>query len=162
MAESAATRRKEKSLGYVFDVGAEIVTDQEHVCLGKRVPLDAVLAAVSLLPRPVTLFVEGTSIADEVQSVLARHEIAPGRSDLSGTRWPRSQQFHVSVTDSLMEELQRLAETLAEPEVLDHLVAYDASGHVQLAAYDAGFDPIWIARDLPPSVARRIAVMAQS
>lgn len=139
------------------------MTDQEHVCLGERVRLDAVLSAVSLLPRPVTLFVEGTSIAEEVQSLLARHEIAAGRSDLSGTVWPRSKQFHVSVTDSLMDELQRLAETHAEPEVLDHLVdTYDASGHVQLAAYDAGFDPIWIARNLPSSVAGQIAALSQS
>jgi hypothetical protein len=61
-----------------------------------------------------------------------------------------------------MEELQRLAASLAEPEVLDHLVAYDASGRVQLAAYDAGSDPIWIARDLPPAVAREITGLATS
>jgi hypothetical protein len=143
-------------------VTEEPITEQEHVCLGKRVPLPVVLAAVALLPRPVTLYVEGTSIAPAVRAALARHGVAPGRTDLLGTAWPRPKRFHVSVTDPLMEELQRLAESLAGPEVLDHLVAYDASGRIQLAAYDAGFDPIWIARDLPAAVAAQIAVEARS
>jgi hypothetical protein len=147
---------------YVARVAYQVVTEQEHVSLGERVPTAAVLAAVAVLPRPVTLFVEGTSLAQQVKSLLARHAAAPGRTDVSGTIWPRSQRFHVSVTDPLMEELQPLAETLAEPEVADHLVAYDASGGVQLAAYDAGFDPIWAARDLPPSVLEQIAVLARS
>jgi hypothetical protein len=60
-----------------------------------------------------------------------------------------------------MEELQRLAASLAEPEVLDHLVAYDGSGSVRLAAYDAGIDPIWIARDLPAAVASEIAAVVR-
>lgn len=140
----------------------DIVTEHEHIGLGEHVPIAAVLAAVAMLPRPVTLFVEGGSIVPAVRALLVCHEVDAGRGDLSGTIWPRSERFHVAVTDSLMDELQSLAETLAEPEVADHLVAYDAPGRIQLAAYDAGFDEIWVTRELPASVMEQITALAQS
>lgn len=140
----------------------EVVTEHDHACVGERVSLDAVLTCVAMLPRPVTLFVEGTSIVPEVTSLLARQQLDPGRRDLSGTIWPRSKRFHVAVTDPLMKELQRLGEKLAEPEIADHLVAYDASGRVQLAAYDAGSNEIWVAREVPASVMQQITALADS
>ena len=132
------------------------LTDETHRELGRRVSLEVVLAALRLLPVSATVFIEGTSIAPEASAFLTEHAQEPGREDLSGIIWPRSEQFHVALGPAVLDGLDELAERHAVPELMDHLVVYDGD-LVLLAAYDLGSDPILISRDLPTDVTQRIA-----
>jgi hypothetical protein len=125
---------------------------------GKPVFLDPLLDAVSLLPQPATIFVEGTSVSDDVRAFLAAHTQEPGRDDLSGILAPHPEQFHLPLRADVIAGLRELGEHHAEPEMFDHLAVYDEDG-VLLGAYDVGMDPIWIRRDLPDDVRERIAAV---
>jgi hypothetical protein len=135
-----------------------ITTDETHVVLGKRVSIDALLAALRLLPRPGILFIEGGTGPGPLDA-LAEYETTPQRSDLSGTVSP-SQESHFPLTTAVIDGLQALAECHAVPELMDHLVAYNGE-HVLLAAYDAGSDPIVISRRLPPEVRQEITRLVE-
>ena len=61
---------------------------------------------------------------------------------------PRPRSFHVPVADAVMCGLADISERHAEPEVADHMVAYHDRG-VVLEWYDAGSDPIFVAKEIP-------------
>ncbi len=79
------------------------------------------------LPSATTLFVEGTSVAPEVdaflQSVAEPGEYLPKRQTL----WPRPRQYRLRCDGTTLAALADLAEEHAEPELLDHLFVYDGS-----------------------------------
>jgi hypothetical protein len=109
--------------------------------------------------RPATLFVEGTSMNHEVVELLAATAVEPAAQDLSGTIWPKSRQLHVPLTDDVVGSLAAFAARMAPPEVCDHLVVY-RDDVVLLAAYDAGQDPVWLARAVSPIARQQIARIA--
>lgn len=134
-----------------------VLTEDSHFDAGRVRDLVAILTALGELPRPATVFVEGTSCSAETTAFLRSHETSPGRDDLSGTLWPKAAQFHVPLTDTVVTGLISLAERSAEPEVCDHLVVYRGP-EVLLAAYDAGSSDVWISRSLPSQVTDRVKV----
>ena len=128
-----------------------------HGCLqlDGRYDIDSLFEVIAALPRPATIFVEGTSIEADVEAFLAQRAVTPTRDDLSGIIAPRPRQFHVRLDDDVVDGLRDLANRHAEPEMFDHLAVY-AGDHVLLAAYDVGLDPICMSRALPAPVQRRI------
>ena len=100
------------------------------------------------LPSATTLFVEGTSIADDVQdflrSVTEPGEYLPERQ----TIWPRPKQFRVPCDDPTLAALADLAERHAEPELLGHLFVY--AGSTVLLEFPDAFDadgPIYVSTE---------------
>ena len=135
--------------GYVFG-------PETHVELPAPRDLTALIRALrDPALRPALLFVEGTSMDHEVEAFLAARAVEPLAEDLSGTKWPKSRQLHVPLDDQVVETLAGLAERLAPPEVCDHLVVY-REDVLLLAAYDAGRDPVWLARTVASDARVRI------
>ena len=99
-------------------------------------------ALPEILPLPVSLCFEGTSIASDVQLLFASNAVAPSLQIPPGTIWPKPIVFHVLGTEQLLLQLARLAAKHAEQEVCDHFHAYK-NGCNLLQWYDAfSGDPI--------------------
>ena len=71
------------------------------------------------------MFIEGTSIAPDVdaflRSVAQPGEYLPERQTL----WPRPKQYRIHCDGPVLMALAQLAEQHAEPELMDHLFVYD-------------------------------------
>ncbi|MCU1273407.1 MAG: hypothetical protein JWO48_838 [Bryobacterales bacterium] len=79
------------------------------------------------LPAATTLFVEGTSLTQDVEDFL-RSATEPGDylPDRQ-TLWPRPKHYRVRCDRPTLAALADLAQRHAEPELLDHLSVYDGS-----------------------------------
>jgi hypothetical protein len=110
-----------------------------------------VLTAV--LPFPVWLCFEGTSISQDVRTLFASHKITATRTIPRGTIWAKPSVFHVLATEQFIPELATLAGMHAEPEVCDHFHAYDDSQGL-MQWYDAFDLPLLINESVPESSLR--------
>jgi hypothetical protein len=100
-------------------------------------------ALSDLLPLPVRLCFEGTTISSDVQKLLASSAVTATLQIPSGTTWPKPSVFHVLATEQFFHELTALAGRHAESEVCDHFHAYnDSRGLMQW--YDAFDLPLLI------------------
>ena len=97
-----------------------------------------------ILPMPVSLCLEGTRIASDVQALL-KSRAGPASLEISpGTIWPKPSVFHVQATEQFLQQLAALAGKHAEPEVCDHFHAY-CNGQGLMRWYDAfSGDPLLI------------------
>jgi hypothetical protein len=111
-------------------------------------------------PSATTLFVEGTSVAPEVdgflRSVAEPGDYLPKRQTL----WPRPRQYRIRCDSTTLAALADLAEEHAEPELLGHLFVY-ASSKVLLEFPDAfaGGCPALISADNDEQTIRNFAVV---
>jgi hypothetical protein len=100
-------------------------------------------ALTGVLPLPVRLCFEGTTISSDVRTLFESSAIAPTLQIPPGTIWPKPSVFHVLATEQFIHELSALAGIHAEPEVCDHFHAYnDSQGLIQW--YDAFDLPLLI------------------
>ena len=82
---------------------------------------------LTALPAATTLFVEGASVAPEVDAFL-RSAAEPGDYlPARQTLWPRPKQYRVPCDGPTLAALASLAECHAVPELLDHLFVYNRS-----------------------------------
>jgi hypothetical protein len=100
-------------------------------------------ALTDVLPTPVRLCFEGTTISSDVQKLLASSNVPATLQIPPGTIWPKSSVFHVLATERFVHELTALAGRHAESEVCDHFHAYDDS-HGLMQWYDAFDLPLLI------------------
>ena len=100
-------------------------------------------ALVEVLPLPVNLCVEGTSISSDVRKLLAANVVAATLQIPPGTIWPKPTVFHVLATEQFIHELAAVASKHAEPEVCDHFHVYK-DGHGLMQWYDAFDLPLLI------------------
>lgn len=92
---------------------------------------------LAALPSATTLFVEGTSIARDVENFL-RSVAEPGDYlPMRQTLWPRPKQYRIPCDGRILAALAELAERHAAPELVDHLFVYDGSPKVLLEFPDA-------------------------
>ena len=91
---------------------------------------DCVLFFCNILaafPVATTLFVEGTSTAQDVDDFLSSAmepgDYLPDRQTL----WPRSKQYRLRFDSVNLAGLASLADRHASPELLDHLFVYNGS-----------------------------------
>lgn len=95
-----------------------------------------------ILPLPVALCFEGTTIASNVQALFASNAIVASLQIPPGTIWPKPTVFHVLGTEQFLLQLVALAGKHAEAEVCDHFHGYK-NGHGLLQWYDAfSGDPV--------------------
>src|SRR5712691_7605956 len=93
-------------------------------------------ALVELLPLPVYLCFEGTSISSDVRTLLASSAVAATLQIPAGTLWPKPSVFHVFAREQFICELAELAGRHVGPEICDHFHAYN-NGHGLMQWYDA-------------------------
>ena len=104
-------------------------------------------ALTEILPLPVYLCFEGTTISTDVRTLLASSAVEPRLTILRGTIWPKPSVFHVLASAQFLHELAALAGRHAEQEICDHFHAYDAD-HGLLQWYDAFDLPLLIDESL--------------
>ncbi|MBI3318139.1 MAG: hypothetical protein HYZ90_03205 [Candidatus Omnitrophica bacterium] len=78
----------------------------------------------TLFPNEAVLYLEGTSIAADVEEFIKRRQVGnPSKVEMS-VIWPRPSVFHMSMSHDNVSELIALAEKRAIPEICDHLHVY--------------------------------------
>lgn len=82
---------------------------------------------LAALPTATTLFLEGTAVADDVDSFLASAAEPGDYLPARQTLWPRPKQYRLRCDGPTLASLADLAKRHAEPELLDHLFVYDGS-----------------------------------
>lgn len=112
----------------------------------------------TFIPAATAIFVEGTTIANDVTAFyranLQEGEYLPAK----GTIWPASSRFRCHFSLQFFTGLADLSERHAEPELCDHLLIY--RGDVSLLTwYDAFSGPILLATELPESLINDFATV---
>lgn len=124
----------------LFEVGWEVQ--------GVRVAVDFFSAVPKLLPLPVHLCFQGTSIEEDVWQCLNTRAVPPLMQIPSGTIWPKSRTVHVLADTDFLRALALLADRHAEPEICDHLHAYNESQPL-IQWHDAFCAPLLISESVP-------------
>lgn len=100
-----------------------------------------------VLPLPVHLCFEGTSISPDVRKLIASSAVAATLQIPSGTIWPKPSVFHVLATEQFIHELAILARRHVGPEICDHFHAYNNSQGL-MQWYDAFDLPLLIDKSI--------------
>ena len=130
--------------------------EKDAVDIGYVGDLHRLLAAIeATMPEEAVLYVEGTSISDDIKAFLDANRANEAREVERGTAWPRPATYHLPATRKNLTELRELAEQHAGPEVCNHLVVYH-DDRVLVAAYDAGEDNVYVHRDLRDEILTRL------
>jgi hypothetical protein len=118
-------------------------------------------ALTEVLPLPVYLCFQGTSISSDVRALFSSSAVAATLQIPPGTIWPKPSVFHVLATEQFIHELTALAGRHAEPEVCDHFHAYNDK-HGLMQWYDAFDLPLLvdqlIAEDTVKNFCRELGV----
>jgi len=107
-------------------------------------------------PDVTSLYIEGCSIAPNIESCYLRHaEPGPFLPEV-GTIHPPSKKLRCAFSKALCEELAKLSEHAAEPEFGDHLHLF-RGGEEILCWYDAFAHDLWLSSHLPEQSAKAFA-----
>jgi hypothetical protein len=107
------------------------------------------LVLPGILPLPVNLCFEGTSMSPDALALFASSVATPTLEIPPGTIWPKPRVFHVRATEQFLLQLTALASKHAVPEVCDHFHAYSNSEGL-MQWYDAfSGDPLLIGESIP-------------
>ena len=74
-----------------------------------------------LLPGATHLFVEASTVAEDVEACYGRHADPGLYLPRRHTLWPRARLFRCRSSHDLLREMAELAASHAAPELLDHL-----------------------------------------
>jgi hypothetical protein len=107
-------------------------------------------------PDATTFYAEGSSIAADVKSCYSAHREEGEYLPRTQTRFPRSEKFRCRFSAQLSGALATLAETHAEPELLDHLALYRGSAEL-LCWPDAFGNVLLVSREVPENVVSAFA-----
>lgn len=109
-------------------------------------------------PEATTFFIEGTSIANDVEQFFrSMNEVGKYLPDVQ-TIWPTPKQFRLPASKAVLEGLHRLADSHAEPELFDHFFAY--AGSSPLIEYPDAFSsdsPIFVSHQADETRVRNFA-----
>jgi hypothetical protein len=94
-----------------------------------------------LLSEQGVIALEGSSIHPEVKQKLRPHVIASALEIRPGTLYPTPEWIHIRATTDALTTLNELVNTLAGPEICNHLYAYER-GTLLLEWHDAFDDSI--------------------
>jgi hypothetical protein len=108
---------KSMSTKPLFDSGWELP--------GIKIAENFFSALPDILPLPVNLYFEGTSITSDLQSLFASNAAIQTMQIPSGTIWPKPSVFHVRATEQFLNKLTVFARSHADPEICDHFHAYE-------------------------------------
>jgi hypothetical protein len=110
---------------------------------GTRDPSEFLRALDGWLPDGAVLRLEDGSQPAEVESCLAANAAPEPTRVAAGAAWPRPYIYHVLATHACLQELARIMEHHAAPELAIHVHAY-REGRVILQWYDAFNDPLFV------------------
>ncbi len=102
-------------------------------------------------PEATTLYVEGDSIARDVTDRYRTHREEGEYLPRAQTIFPRSDKFRCRFSAGLVHALSALANSHAEPELLDHLALYRDSEEL-LVWHDAFTDVLLVSLTVPEGV----------
>ena len=94
------------------------------------------LALPALMPAPAFLYLEDGSPSGELKEWLQCNNVESSEPIMTGSYGEQSPTFHIPLTHSTMNELAKLADRVAAPELAIHLHAYEP-GRVILEWHDA-------------------------
>lgn len=100
-----------------------------------------------VLPLPVHLYFEGTSISPDVRKLIVSSAVAATLKIPPGTIWPKPSVFHVLATEQFIHELAALARRHVGTEICDHFHAYNNSQGL-MQWYDAFDLPLLIDKSI--------------
>lgn len=116
---------------------------------------DSIRRIAELFPNGSTLYVEGTSIAQDVHDFLAARPSEDVTQVMTGTYWPKPRTYRMPLTKDNTEGLADLVERHAEPEICDHLVIY-RYGKVLMEWWDTPSGAILLNPDTPESAVHEL------
>jgi len=109
-----------------------------------------------LLPTGSTLYLEGSSTAGVIDEYLRDHPAEHTTEVPRGTIWPRSTVYHMPMTSENVSGLAALMDTVAEPEVCNHLLAYQGTT-AYIIWYDAFYKShLYLRKEVPESEVQRL------
>ena len=154
-----------KLLGYVSKAewaGISLNRQEPYWVIKGFSDFPAFLKSVSkLFPEDSVLYLEGTSIARDVQEfVTARAPESTTKVEM-GTIWPRPQALHMLLTAENIAGLAALAEKHALPEICDHLHVYKDNAML-LEAHDVLDQCVSITGALPEERIRTLCEQLRS
>jgi hypothetical protein len=118
-------------------------------CRGRYDGPTLLMALADVLPSGVTLYIEGTSISPIVAAYFSDRPADKPVPIRKSVIWPRPKAYHMPMTAENVAGLAQLMESLAAPEVADHVHAYKGTT-AYLIWYDAWFDsPLYLRKDIP-------------
>lgn len=109
-----------------------------------------------LLPQATHLFVEGATIAPDVEACYSRYADAGPYIPKRQTLWPRARLFRCLATSELLEELSDLGARHAVPELVDHLSIYQGDEPL-LEWHDAFANAVFLDGSLPEATVAALA-----
>ncbi len=106
-----------------------------------RFNLDDFFEAISeIVPVDAILYLEGTSMGEDVLSVVSAMPAVSENERYKverGTEWPEPKCFHLRIGTAQLDSLAALAKTHAVAEICDHVVVYRGNRPL-VRAYDIG------------------------
>ena len=98
--------------------------------------MDVVLRALpNFIPSGSVLYLEGTSMSSKLEDFVYGKLASNVEEVHPGTTYPKPKMFHILAIRENLEELATLSESLAEPEICDHLHIY-VPGEMIVCGYD--------------------------
>lgn len=105
-------------------------------------------AIAVLIPLDSVLYLEDGATPKKLRKYLEERAAKNTCKVEMGTLSLRVDRFHMQATKENLEDLAKLAESYATPEVAIHLHIYQ-NGRMFLQWYDAFFDPLYISKEIP-------------
>ena len=117
--------------------GIDINTPHHWVVEGLTQPIPFFSQLPNLIPTDANLYFEGTSIVPEVGTFFLANEAQNPVTVIRDTLAPVPEVYHIKFSQSAVAELCKLAEKYAQPELFDHIKAYQ--GQTLLFAFHDAF-----------------------
>jgi hypothetical protein len=111
-----------------------------------------------LAPDGALLFLEGGDQPTELRALMEARQVTPALRPALGTIWPRCAYFSIPATQQVLSELGRIAASLADPEICEHLHLF-VGQDVLLQGYDA-FETFYVSRLVPEEALRAFCAEA--
>lgn len=124
-------------------------TNNYYEIIGKIDPSLFFLHLNNLLPNNSIIYMEGTSIRNELKELLKNSQVEPKAHIQKGTIWPKSKKYHIPCTEEILINLTKIIKKFTIPEICDHFIAYKNDA-LLINAYDA-FDYVYISSKIDES-----------
>lgn len=106
--------------------------------------------ALDLFPPGSVLYLEGTSICEEVQVYLEENKVAVSCRISRASRWPKTKAYHLPFTPELVSGLRERMTGRPSRAMCDHLHIH-REGKLLCQGFDAGWEPLVVSISIPES-----------
>ena len=106
--------------------------------------------ALDLFPGGSVLYLEGTSVSEEVQAYLEENKVAAPCRISRATKWPKARVYHLPFTPELVSGLRERLTGRPSRALCDHLHIH-REGKLLCQGFDAGWEPLFVSISVPES-----------